>query len=192
MKPRFERTARHAVLFKFGHGRYLDLWSLLHVLAGFTLGLAALFFNFSWWLGLSVILLILFAYELFEASVGIAEDIENSLADVVCGLLGALLAYGFAQSLAPMLLPVFGVSVGLAFVILFIGWDAYLKRRVARSRKRRQKTGFGPAAARSLILFFGLALATIPLPLLLGENASLGVLWFSVIGLATLYALFRA
>jgi len=190
MEFRFERKARYNVLFKFGHGRYLDTWSILHVLSGFVLGLLILLFGFDWWIGLSVILIMLFLYEIFEAFNGIAEDVENSLSDIACGGFGTLLAYIFSSFFLPILIPTILISLFLAFLILFIGWRSYLSRRFARSHNLDPKNRLsyrGPAAQRSIILFFGSALVFIPMPIFAATDFKLAITWFAFVCLVYLF-----
>ncbi|MBU6323820.1 hypothetical protein KGQ55_04035, partial [Patescibacteria group bacterium] len=88
---RFEREARRAFLPRFGHGRYADAWTLLHVFSGVTLGLGCLLLHIRPYPALFIVLVLAFAYEAMEAFIGIAEDIENSLTDVAAAACGAIL-----------------------------------------------------------------------------------------------------
>ncbi|OHA88875.1 MAG: hypothetical protein A3C70_01660 [Candidatus Zambryskibacteria bacterium RIFCSPHIGHO2_02_FULL_43_14] len=70
------------------HGKYLDLWSLVHFLSGFILC------GFFYWLGLSffwtsiysIVLLVL--WEIFEFFIEIIEPSVNVAVDIAVGLLG--------------------------------------------------------------------------------------------------------
>jgi hypothetical protein len=74
------------------HGKFVDLWSVVHLLAGFLLG--GLFYllgsQFLWSLifALSIMLL----WEVFELATGIIEESLNVIMDIIIGLAGFLLA----------------------------------------------------------------------------------------------------
>lgn len=191
MQLSFEREARKRVLRRFGHGRYLDAWSALHVLTGIVLGLGARILALPWWLAFSGILVILYLYETWEAITGIGEDIENTLADVALGSVGAGLVFAYVPAGAAYLVPAFAAAMLAAFIILFLGWNAYLKRRFHRSEKARERSRIyaGEAARRNEIFFVGLALGTIPLPVLFELNGAFAALWFALACCGIAYAL---
>lgn len=172
----FERRATRAILFRFGHGRYLDAWSLLHVTSGFILGVCALALGIEIAQGISFILVLLFLYEVFEAMVGIAEDVENALADVACGVIGACVAYACANVITPLLPEVFATSAFVALLTLLIGWKAYLARRFARAT--RNAVIGEKKSRRDTVTFTGSALATIPIPILLSSDTKFALTWF--------------
>ncbi|OHB10225.1 MAG: hypothetical protein A3G05_01965 [Candidatus Zambryskibacteria bacterium RIFCSPLOWO2_12_FULL_45_14] len=74
------------------HGKYLDLWSLVHFLSGFVFG--GLFywlgFGFVWAFIYSALLLIL--WEVFEFFIKIIEPSLNVAVDIFAGLVGFFLA----------------------------------------------------------------------------------------------------
>ncbi|MFA6177633.1 MAG: hypothetical protein WC694_01930 [Candidatus Paceibacterota bacterium] len=182
MEFKFERKAHHDVLFKFGHGRYLDAWSFLHIISGFILGLFVLLFDFDRLIGFSVILLLLFFYEMFEVFTNIAEDVENSLLDVFCGGLGAMLVLIFSPFFLPILIQTLIVFLLIAFFVLFIGWRSYLSRRLVKKDSvqnlKNNVSCYGLTARRNIILFFGLAIASIPSPILFAFDFKLAIAWF--------------
>lgn len=77
------------------HGKYLDLWSLVHFLSGFVL--CGLFywleFSFIWALIYSSILLSL--WEVLEFFISIIEPSLNVIVDIIVGLLGFFSAAWF-------------------------------------------------------------------------------------------------
>lgn len=179
MAFRFERRASRAILFTFGHGRYLDAWSLLHVATGAVLGFTGLLLGLSWWTGLSLILVGLFLYEVFEAYMGIAEDVENALADVLCGALGAGGVYLYENIVRPVAFPLWAISLATALLILFLGWRSYLRRRLARAYATVQKkaTKEKSLRRRDATLFAGSALAFIPFPALAVNGSEFAIVW---------------
>lgn len=76
------------------HGRYVDLWSLVHILSGALL--AGIFFylglNLFW--SATFALIVLLGWEFFEAVIGIGETVGNVVMDIILGMAGYLgLAY---------------------------------------------------------------------------------------------------
>lgn len=70
------------------HGRYIDLWSFVHLLSGVLLavGFYGLGFGFEATLTFSLILLI--AWEVFEWAIRIIEPTPNVLIDILIGAVG--------------------------------------------------------------------------------------------------------
>ncbi|MEK7187175.1 MAG: hypothetical protein AAB690_01290 [Patescibacteria group bacterium] len=73
------------------HGKYIDLWSVVHFLSG------ALLASFFFYLGLDLFwsstftLVILLGWEFFESVLGILETTSNVVVDIIIGLVGFLL-----------------------------------------------------------------------------------------------------
>ncbi|MDO8523605.1 MAG: hypothetical protein Q7R74_00070, partial [bacterium] len=131
----------------------------------------------------------LFLYEGWEAVSGIGEDVENAIADITCGIVGALLAYSCARlffGIEPLLFILFLI---LDFGILFLGWRAYLERRLRRSHVSSGRAG--PRARRSAVIFIGIAFAAIPVPLLSVQDPKFAITWFASLCLGTAYVLYR-
>ena len=64
MRLHFERQAKQAIRLTWGHGRYLDPWTILHFLTGFLFGIVGLLFIFPLWKALLVITILTTLYEL--------------------------------------------------------------------------------------------------------------------------------
>lgn len=100
------------------HGKYVDLWSLVHLLSGFLLG--GLFYRFEYSLLQALIFstLLLFAWEAFEWLTKIIEPSVNVLADILIGLAGfcsgAYLYYMFQIPFAVTFYPIVAVTAGLS------------------------------------------------------------------------------
>jgi|GEM_PF-1163234 len=111
-------------------GRYLDLWTVVHLFAGLMVGIGGLFLNISFWKSFVIGVIVFSVWEFFEHLRGITESLENRVIDVVIALIGIFLIFSFVsfapQSVEFLLLSasIFVVYVGLAIR----GWFAFLKR----------------------------------------------------------------
>jgi len=75
------------------HGRYVDTWSVVHLLSGMLLGSGLYKLGYGLvWAGLFALFAMLL-WELFEWVVKISESLPNIALDIVIGLLGFLLAF---------------------------------------------------------------------------------------------------
>lgn len=87
------------------HGRYVDLWSLVHFLSGVLLALGFYGLGFGFMAALMFSLILLIAWEVFEWAIRIIEPTPNVLIDIVIGALGLGAGlwwhYGFAQPFSP-------------------------------------------------------------------------------------------
>ena len=123
MKLTFEKRAPQAIRLTWGHGRYLDPWSFLHLLTGVLLGILWLWFEVSLWEALATTALLAVLYEGFEMWLEIIEDWQNSLLDVVVAVAGTWLAYFALSSATPALQTWSFIGLGLlALVLLYSGW----------------------------------------------------------------------
>lgn len=120
-------------------GRYLDLWSINHVLSGVVLGaiLFGLGAPFNW--SLLVALALFVGWEVAEISLGIKEHMPNMITDVICDLFGFLLiAYWFFVKGSTL-----SFTATLAWILLFIifniwGFIAYEARKIDSIQERLQ------------------------------------------------------
>ncbi len=77
------------------HGKYFDMWSIVHFLSGVLLA-AVLFYwriDFVWSLIIALVLMIF--WEVFEAVIDIIEEWPNIISDIIIGLAGFLLVSYF-------------------------------------------------------------------------------------------------
>jgi uncharacterized membrane protein YuzA (DUF378 family) len=106
-------------------GKYLDLWSVVHLHAGFLLGW--LLFR----LGLSIVptvgwtLLALASYEVVELVAGVKERASNRLVDVGVGLVGLALADRVRAVDLEIVVPLVATSFA---VLNLAGWLAWRRR----------------------------------------------------------------
>ncbi len=136
----FERKASQYITFGWDHGRFADFWSFVHILTGIALGAMASLLHLQAFHALIIITIIAVFYEVLEITSGVAEDIENSLTDIVLAALGASLTlYGFAlfsssQSIRALVL-ISTLAVNL--FLIHRGWQHYLKKRARTERSHR-------------------------------------------------------
>lgn len=121
-------------------GKWLDLWSGVHFLSGMSMGFVASLLHYGIWPSLIIGLLLLVAYEMFEALAKIEETPQNRFMDVVVGMTSFVPTYIF---LAPPLagrgfLIAFSCTLALNCTLAFFGWKA--SRKAYRlERKLRQE-----------------------------------------------------
>lgn len=126
MKAHAKETLIH---FRWSEAKYLDLWSIVHVLFGVMLGIVIPFFGFSFLVSVSIAVILLLAWELFESAVGIGEFAMNKFIDLLVGMIGYFIALNWV--------PADKQLVALIVILLIItalnwtGFQAY-KRRVRR------------------------------------------------------------
>ena len=106
------------------HGKYIDMWSLVHFLSGFLLALIFHKFNFGLLSAFLSSLVILIAWEVFEWIIKIIEPSVNVLFDIAIGISGFLLAaflfYFKSVKFATHLL-----SIVFTAVLLLSAWGFY-------------------------------------------------------------------
>ena len=110
------------------HGKYLDLWSLVHFLSGFLL--SGLFFwlgfSFIWALAYSTLLLIL--WEAFEFIIKIIEPSVNVTVDILIGLAGFFIAAWFYFLRGEFDISMYLAVVSMTLALSLWGFLDFLKR----------------------------------------------------------------
>lgn len=138
-------------------GKWLDLWSVVHVLSGLLLGFFFYYLHIHVILGLLLAVFLLVAYELFEKFVEIYEAPTNRFMDIVVGIAGYIPAFFL---ISPLLTKKYLVLTFVCMLIVnsvmsIIGWRASQKAaalqkrvhaRIAINRQRFKERG---AAFRS-------------------------------------------
>ena len=119
-------------------GKWLDLWSVVHLLSGISVGLGFYFLHFGTFAPVVLALLSLICYEMWEMHMQIDEAPTNRLMDVVVGMAGFVPAFFL---LAPMLslwafLSTFGLVLVVNIVTGVIGWRASQKAAALQKRLR--------------------------------------------------------
>ncbi|HQU08181.1 MAG: hypothetical protein B7X04_03890 [Parcubacteria group bacterium 21-54-25] len=133
MRRLFEPPAPRLIEPSWNHGRFLDLWSFIHLLTGALLGLAA------WWLGIPLARTFLIVvglatlYEVIEILLQVSEDAENVLTDIIVTSLGSALAWWLASTAHPGTVTAawtFASIVVLDAFLFSLGWRHYLKKKL--------------------------------------------------------------
>ena len=131
-------------------GQWLDLWSVVHLLSGISMGFIIYFFHFDTISSVILGFLLLVGYEMWEKIVGIVETPTNRFIDVVVGMVSFVPTY---LSLAPQLaltstILVFGFIFTANIVMAVFGWIAsqkaaalhqHMRARIERERARLRK-----------------------------------------------------
>jgi hypothetical protein len=129
-------------------GKWVDLWSLVHLLSGISLGFGMYLLHFGTEASILLAVISLTAYEMWEALVQIEEAPTNRFTDVVFGMLGFLPSF---LILSPELssssfILTSGLVLTLNVTLSIAGWHASQKAATLKKRMRerlaRQKKKF--------------------------------------------------
>ena len=132
MRRIFEPKAPHLIELGWHHGRFLDFWSIMHILSGALLGMVAQKIGLSLTETLLIVAGIATLYEVLEIVLQISEDIENVLSDIVLTTTGGVLAWYFVSMTHLNLATVVWTSIGILVLdaILFsLGWRYYFEKK---------------------------------------------------------------
>ncbi len=119
-------------------GKWLDLWSVVHLLSGVTIGLGFYFLNFDAPASVVLALLSLVSYEMWEVMVRIEETRSNRFMDVLVGMASFLPTFFFlAPSLSGVLfIFLFYFVLALNGTMSVFGWVASHKAAALEERMR--------------------------------------------------------
>lgn len=124
----FERPGPHAIKLAWGHGRYLDAWSIVHTLTGVLLGLGLSAVGLLLWQAILVVLVAALLYEGLEMALGVIENIANVVVDVVLALLGTCVVFWLCGEWNRTAITVaFGAVAALDLVLVALGWRHHLR-----------------------------------------------------------------
>ncbi len=131
---RFERTDA------WREGKWVDLWSVVHLISGICLGLGIYLLRFDVIPALIISLLLLVAYEMWEAMVRIEETPANRTMDVVIGMASLVPTYlWLAPNLSlEQLLTALAVFLAVDAVLSGMGWYASQKAAALEERMRER------------------------------------------------------
>ena len=120
-------------------GKWIDLWSVVHLLTGVSVGVGMPVFHFSAIPTIIIVSLALALYEMWEAMVKIHETPQNRVTDVVCGMASFLPSFFLTEHLifvqtASLFFPILAVNVSLAVM----GWQASTKADEFEARLRAE------------------------------------------------------
>lgn len=110
-------------------GKWLDLWSVVHVFSGISIGLGFYFLHLGVVASVALTFISLVAYELWEAVVAIEEAPTNRFMDVVVGMIGFVPTFFLvAPSLSnPSLIATFTSIFVVNTALAATGWHASKK-----------------------------------------------------------------
>ncbi len=127
-------------------GKWLDLWSVVHLLSGVSAGFALIPLDLGMEASFIIAFLIFVLYETWEAMVKIRETPQNRSMDVVVGMASFVPTFLFSQGLPTTLfILVFGFVLTANITMATFGWTASrkaeefehrLRLRLAERRKR--------------------------------------------------------
>lgn len=119
-------------------GKWLDMWSVVHVLSGISIGLGLYFLHLGALASVALTFVSLVAYELWEAMVKIEEAPTNRSMDVVVGMAGFVPTFFLiAPPLSgPILVVMFGGIFFANIALAAIGWRASQKAAKLEERMR--------------------------------------------------------
>src|SRR3989338_37490 len=127
-------------------GKWLDLWSVVHLLSGMSFGLALGVLGLGTTASIVIAFLVFVLYETWEAMVRIVETPQNRFMDVVVGMMSFVPTFFFSQGLpTTFFILVFGPTVTVNVVMATLGWlaarkaealEQALRLRLAQRRKR--------------------------------------------------------
>lgn len=130
-------------------GKWLDLWSVVHLLSGVSFGLALGVLGFGTTASVIIAFLSFVLYETWEAMVKIAETPQNRFMDVVVGMASFVPVFFFSGGLAAnVFILAFGFTLTVNIAMATLGWlasrkaealEQRLRLRLAERRKRRME-----------------------------------------------------
>ncbi|HEY5383462.1 MAG TPA: hypothetical protein VIJ88_02830 [Candidatus Paceibacterota bacterium] len=127
-------------------GKWLDLWSVVHLLSGVSVGFGLYFLHLGVFASVVIAFLAFVLYEMWEAIVKIEEEPTNRFMDVVVGMSGFLPAFFVAPMLSQILCILgFGLVLTANVVMSVFGWRASQK---AAALERRMRERYAKERAR--------------------------------------------
>lgn len=112
----------------WAEGRYLDLWSLVHVIGGGLLAGIFVFLEISLLYSFIASFLILLFWEIFETLRGIKEFPTNIVSDMVVGTAGFFIVWFLMISNTMNNIALFSILAIIFIILDILGFLAYTKR----------------------------------------------------------------
>lgn len=121
-------------------GQWVDLWSVVHLFSGVSLGFGLYLCHFGTRETLIIGFLLLVGYELWEHVVDIVETTTNRVMDVVVGMVAFVPTYVWAAPHLSRTLFVllFGLELTGNIVLSVFGWAASKKASALEARMRER------------------------------------------------------
>ncbi len=118
-------------------GKWLDLWSVVHLLSGMSVGFLMILLQFGTIATIVISFLSFILYEMWEVIVKIEETPQNRFMDVVVGIMSFLPTFFFFQGLSTSLfILLFGFVLTVNIVMATFGWLASRKAEEFEKRLR--------------------------------------------------------
>ncbi len=118
-------------------GKWLDLWSVVHLLSGISVGLALVPLGLGVEASFIIAFLVFVLYETWEAMVKIRETPQNRSMDVVVGMASFGPTFFFSPGLpTPLFILVFGSTLTVNIAMATFGWIASRKAEEFEHRLR--------------------------------------------------------
>ena len=130
---KFERTDL------WREGKWLDLWSVVHLLSGVSTAFAITWFGFGLAASAVIAFLLFVAYELWEAMVKIEETPQNRSMDVVVGMVSFVPTFFLVQGTSStVFILAFGFVLTVNIVLATFGWLASRKAEEFEQKLRSE------------------------------------------------------
>src|SRR3989338_10042420 len=118
-------------------GKWVDLWSVVHLLSGASFGLFFGVMNLGTTASFVIAFLSFVLYETWEARVKIVETPQNRFMDVVVGMVSFAPVFFLSQGLpTSSFILVFGLTLTVNVVMATLGWLASRKAEALEQRLR--------------------------------------------------------
>ena len=114
----------------WAEGKYVDLWTIPHILSGVIMAGSFYWLGFSFWPNIISSIILMIGWEFFELHfLGIHEHLSNKVMDVVTGIIGFFAMYGFIikYSINKLTTPL-SIIIIIFIFLNFWGYLAYEKR----------------------------------------------------------------
>lgn len=136
----FERPPREAIHFGWGHGQYLDFWSIIHITSGIIIASLASLFGLTYSQSLIFILILAVLYEGIELINNYIESWTNAITDILLGVISAAVTLSLftrhnINNNQQALVLAFAIPINIT--LLHLGWHTYLKRRSKKNKSHK-------------------------------------------------------
>lgn len=124
----------HAKL--WAEGRYIDSWTIPHILAGVLLG------GYLYWLGVAfltnliITVILVTAWEFFEFHfLGVHEHFTNSFVDIIVALIGFIITYALIIKYSIEVVLPYLFALTIIYIILNVwGFLAYKQKKLENTK----------------------------------------------------------
>ena len=116
--------------------KYIDLWSLNHILAGSILACLFLFFNVHFFPAIAISFFILLGWEFYELTHNVCETIYNRIFDMIVGMAGFLIANYLVYNKIFTNETIFTVVFAVFVVLELWGFSAFEKVKNGGGNKK--------------------------------------------------------